>query len=144
MKLGTYHQRFLPVEDRFWEKVRKTDTCWLWVGTINKWGYGRFRPPGTRQVGAHRWAYEQEQGSIPVGLQLDHLCRVRHCVNPLHLEAVTPKENTRRGLTGEFQRSKTHCPQGHSYDSNNTYLFRGKRNCRTCQRARGERRRNND
>lgn len=94
--------------ERWEEKVDKTDSCWLWTGTINK-GYGLFKVNG-RTVRAHRWAYEQMVGPIPHGLQLDHLCHTenladclnadeclhRRCVNPAHLEPVTSRENVHR------------------------------------------------
>lgn len=69
--------------------------CWLWTGTINGAGYGTFRVDG-ETVGAHRYVYETERGPIPEGLHLDHLCSVRNCVNPSHLEPVTPSENIQR------------------------------------------------
>lgn len=91
--------------ERFWSYVDRSKTedgCWLWNGHRESNGYGRFRHDG-RRSGAHRFAYEAEVGPIPDGLTIDHLCRVRHCVNPAHLEAVTSRENTRRrdDLRGE-------------------------------------------
>jgi hypothetical protein len=70
--------------------------CWIWQGTVTRGGYGIVTLTGKRTVGAHRWAYEQLVGDIPEGLTLDHLCYVPLCVNPDHLEPVTPGENTRR------------------------------------------------
>lgn len=117
--------------ERFWSKVEKTDGCWRWQGTIDpSTGYGRIRILG-RDVYAHRLAYEQVIGPIPEGLVIDHLCRVRSCVNPEHLEPVTRGENVRRGT-----RLITHCPQGHPYDEKNTLLYKGKRQCRACKRER--------
>jgi hypothetical protein len=89
---------------------------------------------------AHRVAYEALIGPIPDGLQLDHLCRNRACVNPLHTEPVTQIENIRRGEagvpSGSQQRAKTHCPQGHPYSQGNTYIRKnGHRMCRTCNAA---------
>jgi hypothetical protein len=81
--------------ERFMSYVEKTDGCWLWRGTLTWDGYGLFRNLGSR-TGAHRHAYQFLVGPIPEGLQLDHLCRVRNCVNPAHLEPVTAAENTRR------------------------------------------------
>src|ERR1019366_4519713 len=72
--------------------------CWLWTGGLNRGGYGQFMTPPCTV--AHRVAYELFVGPIPEGLQLDHLCRVRSCVNPQHLEPVSQQENIRRGLGG--------------------------------------------
>ncbi len=90
---------------RFWDKVafEPNTGCWLWAAYADRKGYGQFsagsRADGTyRKVFAHRWAYEHEVGPIPEGLTIDHLCRVPLCVNPGHLEPVTNRENTRRGV----------------------------------------------
>lgn len=115
------------------------DGCWLWNGTTDRGGYGKAWFDG-RMVQAHRAMFQVVAGEIPVGLHLDHLCRVRRCVNPEHLEAVTVGENTRRstapGVAGQHNAVKTHCPAGHLYDEANTYMYRGKRNCRACANAR--------
>lgn len=87
-------RNFTSVEDRFWAKVNKTDTCWLWMGS-RIGGYGQFANEKERM--AHRWSYENLVGPIPAGFWVDHLCRVTNCVNPDHLEAVSPGENTYRG-----------------------------------------------
>lgn len=122
-------------EERFWAKVNKTDTCWLWTAA-KICGYGTFGIGG-QNVYAHRYSYELLVGPIPTRLQIDHLCRVRHCVNPAHLDPVTQRENIRRGDTGKHHREKTHCPQGHSYDEENTYRDRrGWRQCVNCRRTR--------
>ncbi len=121
--------------ERFWSKVDKTtSTCWLWTACISGGGYGVFKLD--RKQYAHRLAYEWLVGPIPEGLQLDHLCRVRHCVNPEHLEPVTTQENIRRGLGSSFNSLKTHCPRGHPYAGDNLYIQpgNGKRKCRTCGR----------
>ncbi|MFI0233133.1 HNH endonuclease signature motif containing protein [Streptomyces sp. NPDC017086] len=124
------------VAQRFWPKVDKTDTCWLWTAHKGGGGYGRFKVEG-RMVPAHRVAYELASGVIPDGFELDHLCRVRHCVNPAHLEPVTGRENTLRGQSPSAQHAiKTHCANGHPFNSSNTYLRpTGGRACRACRRA---------
>src|ERR1035437_3014013 len=108
--------------------------CWLWTAAVDKDGYGLFKLSG-RMVRAHRFAYEQAKGPIPHGLTLDHLCRVRCCVNPAHLEVVTVRENTLRG-NGPAGRNarKTHCKQGHPYTESNTYQRHTEREriCKTC------------
>lgn len=80
---------------RFWSKVSKTDTCWLWTGTLDVKGYGQFWD-GRVIARAPRFAYTFLVGPIPEGLTIDHLCRVVACVNPVHLEPVTSEENSRR------------------------------------------------
>jgi hypothetical protein len=88
---------------------------------------------------AHRVSYELLVGPIPQGLQLDHLCRNRRCINPAHLEPVTSRENTMRGETvAAANASRDHCPSGHPYsDSNTIALGKGGRKCRECDRTRG-------
>lgn len=108
--------------------------CWLWDGSKRKNGYGR----GIRGGLAHRQIYQQLVGPIPENLQCDHLCRVRHCVNPAHIEIVTNRENQRRGLWGPAM--KTHCIHGHPFDEANTRWRGTKRCCRECPRI-GRRRR---
>lgn len=119
---------------RFWAKVQPAGDCWIWQGYIMPNGYGQFGA-GRRHVYAHRFAYEQWCGPIPQGLQIDHLCRVRNCVRPQHLEPVTCRENLLRG-TGNI--TKTHCPKGHPYNFENTHWFRGKRYCISCRNPTGQ------
>ncbi len=111
--------------------------CWPWIGAIGTGhGYGNFGVSASCTKEAHRFAYELLVGPIPKGLDLDHLCRVRCCVNPAHLEPVTRAVNLRRGKA-----LITHCPQGHAYDEMNTYLDRaGKRHCRACMTRRARER----
>ncbi|MGW5427907.1 HNH endonuclease signature motif containing protein [Streptomyces sp. NPDC004059] len=91
---------------------------------------------------AHRVSYQLAYGTVPDGLVTDHLCRVRHCVAPEHLEVVTNAENVRRGNAGLLERTRTHCPAGHPYDDANTRIrANGWRDCRACEAAREDRRR---
>lgn len=125
-------------EERFWPKVEKQEGgCWLWLSTITRDGYGHFWLQG-KLVSAHRFAYELLVGPIPSGLTLDHLCRVRACVKPEHLEPVTVRDNVLRGNGhSALNAQKTQCPQGHQYDLFNTYLIpSGGRGCRACERSR--------
>lgn len=123
------------IEERFWAKVDRTEGCWLWTAWKSYAGYGLFKLDG-KQVKAHRFAYELLVGPIPDGLQLDHLCRIRNCVYPTHLEPVTCRENVLRGEGIAASKSRqTHCIHGHPFDEENTYQRTGRRNCRECQRA---------
>lgn len=127
--------------ERFWSKVdvRGYEECWLWVGALTGGrGYGSFHLD-RRRVKAHRFAYEQMVGPIPDGLTLDHLCRVRRCVNPNHLEPVTNLENIRRGrsFAGRvaLRETQTHCKRGHELAGNNLHMRSdGRRQCLTCRR----------
>lgn len=120
-----------PAVDRFNRFIERSEACWLWSGALMTGGYGGFWLDGAMRL-AHRLSYEWSVGPIPPGLEIDHLCRVRHCVNPAHLEAVTPAVNVRR----EPRNQVTHCPYGHPYDETNTFISDGCRGCRTCRAAR--------
>lgn len=140
--------------DRFWPKVEKNGPtpdyrpglgpCWLWTGSRDTLGYGKFRPfpfpttNGSTVHLAHRWAYETLVGAIPDGLQLDHLCRNPRCVNPVHLEPVTHRENILRGVgPTAINARKTHCPAGHQLTPETLTqgdFRRGIRKCRICAR----------
>lgn len=135
----------MTTEERFWAKVDKQDGgCWLWTAALSGGtGYGQFYTEmheidgetKPRKVGAHRFAYEALVGPIPQGLDLDHLCRVRHCVNPAHLEPVTRSENTKRGETGAHWAKRTHCGKGHPLSGSNLRKQAdGRRICRQCAR----------
>jgi len=126
-----------PIWERFWEKVNITETCWLWTASVVKGAYGHFGLRHGTMVYAHRFLYEQIFGPVPVGMELDHLCRTPACVNPFHLEPVTHQENTSRGDVGNHNKSRVHCLRGHPFDEVNTYIDpRGKRQCRACRRLR--------
>lgn len=129
----------IPAIDRFMPKitVNPASGCWEWTGARKGNGYGNFSAGGVGStVIAHRWSYEHFVGPIPEGLQIDHLCRNRRCVNPDHLEAVTCRTNLLRGETQTARRAAvTHCPQGHPYDAENTYIRPGGgRDCMECRR----------
>lgn len=109
--------------------------CWPWTGWTDPNGYAKFTT-GKKAHLAHRWSYEQHVGPIPDGLVLDHLCRVRHCVNPEHLEPVLQKVNALRGYgVPALNARKTHCKRGHEFDAANTYIdpTSGARQCRRCK-----------
>lgn len=132
------------VPTRFWDKVRVSeDGCWLWTAYTSKDGYGKYWIDGTNK-NAHRALWETAVGPIDEGMHVDHLCRVRHCVNPAHLEVVTPKENTIRGnsvkaskarIGPKHQRWATHCNKGHEMTEDNVYTSPNHgRYCRECGR----------
>lgn len=128
-----------PLLERWTEKVNKTDSCWLWTGAKHDDGYGFIYLGGNprKRAQAHRVAYELLVGPVPDGKYVDHLCRVRHCVNPAHLEPVTSRVNTLRGETrAALNAAQTHCNQGHPFNAENTYLHNRKRYCRPCMRRR--------
>lgn len=144
---------------------RSGDGCLLWTASCTKNGYGQFYVDG-KTVTAHRWWYEHEVGPVPVGLELDHTCHDpklcvgkgddcphRKCVEPSHLEPVTPRENRLRATGGkhkprarpsQYQGNglgrgsvnalKTECKHGHEFTEENTYINpgTGARGCRTC------------
>lgn len=124
------------IEQRFWGKVKKTNSCWNWIGNQSKDGYGQFGISDKIKKSAHRFSFELLKGKIPQDLTIDHLCRNRLCVNPDHMKPVTTQENTRRGETGIVNRSKTHCPKGHEFTPANTYYRKDRlgRECLKCRR----------
>lgn len=117
-----------PTVEKFERYVDRSGNCWVWTGYRYSNGYAVITA-GQKQVLCHRWSYEHHVGPIPDGLVIDHLCRNKACVNPGHLEPVTPRENTRRAM-------RTHCVNGHPFDDENTWVYRGKRYCRECRRVR--------
>jgi len=133
----------LNISDRFERKYMPVPEsgCWVWTGAVmTKDGYGRFWD-GDKVRNAHRVSYEMVNGPIPEGSDIDHLCRVRCCVNPSHLEAVSRQINLLRGVGfPAIHNQRTYCPQGHPYEGLNNIneKDRGyiKRRCRICRNAR--------
>lgn len=117
--------------EAFWEKIEKTEDCWLWRGARTPMGYGIFKVKNKNNY-AHRYAYELTKGKIPETLVIDHLCRRPSCVNPDHLEPVTIGENVLRGV---IVRRRNHCENGHALIPINVYVnpTTGKRRCKTCR-----------
>jgi hypothetical protein len=130
----------VPIAVRFWQYVSYGEGlgCWPWSGARNRDGYGNVKVNG-RTRSAHRVAWELLRGEIPDGLELDHLCRNRACVNPWHLEPVTKYINWERGAIGARSR-RNHCKHGHEFIAENTSwqmdAGRLRRRCRTCNRNR--------
>lgn len=125
---------YRPEAERFWEKVTEGENgCWLWSGALDRGGYGSFGVHRGPVVRAHRWAYESMVGEIPWGLQLDHLCRTRNCVNPYHCDPATNRVNARRGKS-----LKSECVNGHSLADVEPRLKQGRmvKVCMPCQRDR--------
>jgi hypothetical protein len=114
------------------------DNCWSFSGAKNAGGYGVIRVARTTQL-AHRMSYRLFVGELIAGLQLDHLCRNRSCVNPLHLEQVSNRTNTRRGAAGDHRKQQTalqtHCQRGHEFTTENTYLSPSHPTWRQCRRC---------
>ena len=134
-------ERKAELEERFWSKVEKTGSCWIWKGSENGEGYGFFHIDQGKML-AHRVAYEWAKGPIPEAMTLDHLCRNRACVNPDHLEPVTRRENILRGTSiSAINSQKTRCLRGHLLAGDNLRVAirkdgRSYRQCRICMNRR--------
>ena len=126
----------IPIEERFWKYVfpEPNSGCWLWTASLDSKGYGQIGKDRGGLTRAHQVSYRIHKGAVPAGLEIDHLCRVRNCVNPDHLEAVTRRENIRRGVSLVAERMRqTHCIRGHPFDEKNTHFTKqGWRQCRKC------------
>src|SRR5262245_9618721 len=121
------------------EKITESG-CWIWMGPVNRDGYGKVGM-NHKHLRRHRAFYEGLVGPIPSGMQLDHVCLVRCCVRPDHMRLATARENTlapgSEAITKRLG-AKTHCPQGHEYSPENTYVSKGpRRHCRACANERG-------
>jgi hypothetical protein len=131
-----HHTRLSPVE--YLEDP--ATGCWVWQLSLTTGGYGQIRIPELKRQGpAHRVYYERLVGPIPEGLELDHLCRNRACVNPSHLEPVTHQVNGLRGVGPCAENArKTHCIRGHELAGANLYVRRdtGRRQCKACRELR--------
>lgn len=128
----------LSVRDPLWRVVARVEIddagCWVWKGSKHVRGYGHIWVDGSLQY-VHRVVYESMVGPVPSGLVLDHLCRNTSCCNPDHLDPVTQRENTLRGVSlFAVNAAKTHCPKGHAYNETNTWWYDGRRYCRACRR----------
>lgn len=116
--------------------------CWIWVGCTSRVGYGMIAVPKESGqpfgTGAHRVFYQALRGIIPRGMVIDHLCKVKACVNPDHMEVVTLAENTRRAQSGSKHPKPTHCKRGHRYTAETTIVHKsdGRWECKTCTHPR--------
>lgn len=127
----------VTTEERFWSKVDFSNSCWTWTAGRSG-GYGSFHCGKRHGLLAHRFSYFQFNGNCPP--VLDHLCRNRACVRPDHLEAVSHKENIMRGIGIAPKRAaQSHCVNGHEFTKENTYHYRGGRQCRACNLERTHR-----
>ena len=130
----------MSLEERFdakWTRSRSS-ACMQWIGALTTAGYGQISIAGQLKY-AHRVAYERWVGPIPVGLVIDHLCRNPSCVNPVHLEPVSNRENVLRGVAPSAKNAKkTHCKNGHPLSGENLSVrnkgHRTERHCKACHR----------
>lgn len=140
------HPRGTPLKQRIRDRISIDNEtgCWLWTGPLQPNGYAMMGIGRARRY-VHRLAYSEWVGPIPAGLDMDHLCRVRKCCNPEHLQPVSRAENIRRGegpaILAKINGAKTMCTNGHEFTEENTILRRGGgRKCRACSRSQAIRR----
>lgn len=132
--------------DRFWSRVKEDGDCWVWTSHRTTDGYGCISLNGKNAL-VHRISWQEFRGEIPEGLHLDHLCRNTACINPDHLEPVTTRVNTLRGVgVSAVNARKTHCKEGHEFTPENTGVYKRAngttyRGCRTCGRINAAKRR---
>ena len=134
--------RFLKKVDQF----TRIDRCWIWQASKFWQGYGQFGYEGKNWY-AHRWSYTYFRGEIPSGLELDHTCKIKSCVNPYHLDAVTQVGNMNRAVQRKenYHSSQAYCKRGHKFTTENTYINKKSsgaiiRYCRMCKRERDRKR----
>lgn len=121
-----------PVEVAFMAKVRPVGACLEWQAALSTTGYGVFRGRS-----AHRTAYELFVGPVDLGMDVDHICRNRRCVDPRHLQVVTHRENSLSSTSPmALNAAKTHCKRGHEFTPENTERATNGRACRTCRQTR--------
>lgn len=153
MKNTSYFERILKIQDFVtqsdFDKIKllldklsmpePNSGCRLWLGDSVKGGYGRCQVRGKKFL-AHRLSYFVYKGIIPDGYTVDHLCNNPQCINPLHLEAKTQKENNLRADSfSTINAAKTHCPVGHEFTEQNTFRYKdGRRGCRICIKEKGK------
>lgn len=139
-----------PADIRFWRYVmpEPNSGCWIWMGGLQGKGYASFLWEKGRTRHGHRYIYEKTKGPIPAGLEIDHKCHVRCCVNPDHLEVVTHAENIRRSAhihraaMAAQAAARTHCPSGHAFTEANARVNGdNSRHCRECCKLRERERR---
>lgn len=121
---------FPPTIDRLFAKTdfsRGWFGCWVWTGAKYGKGYGSIKHNG-KDRSVHRVSFELSTGAIDPNLTIDHMCEVKLCINPLHLEEKTAIENR---LRAGYSKA-THCLRGHEFDEKNTRNYNGKQHCRKC------------
>jgi len=119
------------MDEKFWLRVNKTDTCWLYTGPAKSGSYGRYWDVNAKKSQwTHRYAWTLLKGKIPYGMELHHKCLIKICVNPDHLELVTRASHP--DTANNIQKNKTHCNHGHKFTPENTRIYRGHRRCKTC------------